>query len=148
MRYIDLYNVTPLAEALLQYKGLPYQIKKGKCPAFPDHDGPVLHDDGKWIAGTYPILGYLDRRIVWPAFFPTDQDEYAKASMVFDLFLREQPDPKDWLPIVANAQFVLGKQPCIVDLVLSRIKHKHSAWAAYQERVNSTYSKLIRDDAA
>lgn len=148
MRYIQLYNPTPLAEALIEYKGLPYKINKGKCPAFPDHDGPVIHDGNHWIAGTYPILGYLDRRIIYPAFFPVDQEEYAKASMCFDLFLREHPVPKDWLPIVSSCKFVLGRHPCIVDLVLSRTPYKNPIWEAYKKRVLDTHGSLVLENAA
>ncbi len=148
MRYIELYNSTPLAQALLEYKGLPFKIVGGPCPAFPDTDGPVIHHEEKWIAGTYPILGYLDRRVVWPAFFPTDHDEYAKASMVFDLFLREPPDPKAWLPLVSSNHFVLGKNPCVIDAVLSRLPYKNPAWQNYVYRVSTARANLLMDNAA
>lgn len=148
MRYIQLYNSTPLAQSLLDYKGLPYKVVAGECPAFPDHDGPVIQDGDHWIAGTYPLLGYLDRRVIYPAFFPAEQDAYAKASMCFDLFLREYPDPKDWLPIVANCTFVLGRHPCIVDLVLSSVPHSSDIWKDYQSRVHAAHGATILDNAA
>lgn len=148
MRYIDLYNATSLSEALLTYKGLPYNKISGPCPAFPDTDGPVIHHENKWVAGTYPILGYLDRRIIWPAFFPTDHDEYAKASMVFDLFLREPPDPKAWLPLVTSNQFVLGKNPCIIDAMLAQCPYEHPSWRDYVLRVESIPAKTLTDNAA
>lgn len=148
MRYIELYNPTPLAETLLQYKGLPYKIVGGPCPAFPDTDGPVLFHENKWIAGTYPILGYLDRRVIWPAFFPTDHDEYAKASMVFDLFLREPPDPKAWLPLVSSSQFVLGKHPCVIDAVLARCSFDNPVWQTYVRRVDAACTNSLMENAA
>lgn len=148
MRYIDLYNATPLSEALLTYKGLPYHKIGGPCPAFPDTDGPVIHHEGKWIAGTYPILGYLDRRVIWPAFFPTDHDEYAKASMVFDLFLREAPDPKAWIPLVTSSKFVLGNQPCVIDAMLARCPYEHPTWQNYIHRVKTASANLLMDNAA
>jgi hypothetical protein len=148
MRYIELYNPTPLAETLLKYKGLPYKIVGGPCPAFPDTDGPVLFHENKWIAGTYPILGYLDRRVIWPAFFPTDHDEYAKASMVFDLFLREPPDPKAWLPLVSSNKFVLGKDPCVIDAVLARRPYDTPAWQTYVHRVDAACATQLMDNAA
>jgi glutathione S-transferase len=148
MRYIELYHSTPLAEELLSYKGLPFKIKGGTCPAFPDTDGPVIYHEDKWIAGTYPILGYLDRRFVWPAYFPADHDEYAKASMVFDLFLRERPDPKDWLPLVSSNHFVLGRNPCIIDAVLASIPYDNQVWRSFADRVRTAQSPQLTDNAA
>ena len=137
MRKIDLYNPTPFVEALIAYKGIACQIHEEPCPAFQDTSNPIIFDEGRWIMGVHPILGYLDRRVLWPAYFPLDHDEYAKASMVFDMFLREDPSPEDWLPIISGNGFVLGREPCVVDLILSRMEFDHPAWGAYRARVQS-----------
>lgn len=141
MRKIELYNSTPLVEALILYKGIAYQIHEEPCPAFQDARDPIIFDEGRWIMGIHPILGYLDRRVLWPAYFPLDHDEYAKASMVLDMFMRDAPLPEDWLPIISNNGFVLGREPCIVDLILSRIEYDHPSWDSYRTRVRSIQVK-------
>ena len=139
MRSFKLYNSNPLVKALLDYKGVDYSVVKTPCPAFPSSNAPVLYDEGRWIVGLYPILGYLDRRVLLPAFFPTDADDYAKACMAFDHFLQQPPHPSDWLPIVAKSNFVLGDTPCIVDLLLSQQPSNDPLWLKYQDRVREAH---------
>ena len=139
MRKIEIYNSTALVEALLTYKGVAIEIHPEPCPAFQDATDPIIFDNGRWIIGVNPILGYLDRRILWPQFFPDDHDEFAKASMVFDHFQKEAPDPSEWLQFVGNNAFVLGKEPCVIDLILSRIEFDNPVWRAYQTKVNAVY---------
>ena len=76
---------------------------------------------------------------VHPEPCPAFQDEFAKASMVFDHFQKEAPDPSEWLQFVGNNAFVLGKEPCVIDLILSRIEFDHPVWRAYQTKVNAVY---------
>lgn len=139
MRKIEVYNSTALVEALLTYKGISIEVHNETCPAFQDATNPIIFDNGRWIIGVYPILGYLDRRVLWPQFFPESHDEFAKASMVFDHFLKEAPDPSEWLQFVTHNSFVLGKEPCVIDLILSRVDYDHPVWLSYQKKVNAVY---------
>lgn len=141
MRPIELFNPTPLVRALLDYKGIDYLVSDKRSPAFPNSRAPIIRDDDKWITGTYPIMGYLDRRFYWPSFFPTEAESYAKASMVFDLFLHEPPNPTDWLPIVRHG-FVLGADPCVVDLILAQYTCNRPEWQTYCDRVAAIALKV------
>lgn len=148
MRYIELFNPTNLIKSALEYKGAAYKINSCKCPAFQDAEDPIIFDGGRWIMGVYPIIGWLDRRILWPQFFPDDYDAYAKACMVFDTFLVESPDPEDWMDVIKDVAFVLGKDPCIVDLVLSGQASINPAWVKYQARVREAHGKIQEGVAA
>ena len=143
MRSFKLYNATNLTQLLLDYKGVDYSIVTKACPAFPDSNSPILYDEGRWIMGLYPILGYLDRRILLPAYFPLDADSYAKACMAFDHFLTRPPTPDDWLPIVAKHPFVLGEEPCVVDLILAQRASNDPVWNKYQSRVKSAHGARL-----
>ena len=137
MRPIELYNSTPLAEALIEFKQVPIQKHTKPCPAFPKHQEPIIKDGDRWIVGLYPIIGYLDRRIPWPGFYPFEPEEYAKVAMVLDLFLKTPPTANDWLPIVQHSRFVLGDTSCVVDVILARLESDHPAWVDYVARVRA-----------
>lgn len=135
MRTLDVYHQTPFLKKLLDYKRAAYYEHGDSSPAFPTNTDPVICDEGRWIVGVYPIMGYLDRRVLFPAFFPHDPGAYAKAAMVFDLFLKTTPNPVDWLAVIQHNPFVLGREPCVIDLILADTDYPHPQWIEYQHRV-------------
>lgn len=135
MRIVDIYNSTPVIEAVITFKGWRFKTHSEKPPAFPYTEAPVMFTEGYWISGVYPIVLYLDRRVPYPPLFPTEHEDCAKAAMIFGELLIHQPQPEDWLPILEDRAFVFGDVPCIVDLLLANTACNDPHWLTYRDRV-------------
>lgn len=136
MRTATVYNATPQIEAAFHFKKWPFDPTTKVSPAFPDTTDPVVQIEGFWLAGWYPILGYLDRRKPLPYLLPQhDAIMHAHACMLLDDLLSGQVDDSILDSLLGISPYVLGQEPCFVDMLVVQRASDSALRTAHADRV-------------